>query len=179
MLNHRSKQCAHRAASTPSLHTRHTLNRAYDEVGETMNKITMVTPAFAVAAVLTAADFATLARLGFKSVISNRPDNEEPGQLTAREEAVLAQRAGLQFRHVPASKHDIFTDEVVDQMAEALSDLEGPVLAHCKSGTRSLMVWAAASARIHGGGPVLETIRLAGEDMEFLRQDLEAQAKRA
>ena len=143
-----------------------------------MDTITRVTPNFSVTAALTPADFAAAARLGFKAIVSNRPDGEDAGQLSAREEAVLAWRAGLQFRHVPAAKHQVFTDEVVEGMADALSGLNGPVLAHCKSGTRSLIAWAAASARSQSVACVLDTLRAAGQDLDFLQDDLETQADR-
>src|SRR5690606_32492027 len=105
------------------------------------------TPTFAVTAELSPSDFAEVARLGFKAVIANRPDGEEEGQLTGRQAAVHAWRAGLTFQHIPAGKHDLFTDQVVDGLANAVATLEGPVLAYCKSGIRSAIVWAAASAR--------------------------------
>lgn len=143
-----------------------------------MPPIVYITPRFAVTAALTADDFAEAARLGFKAVISNRPDGEEADQLPARQEAALAWRAGLRFRHVPASKLDLMTDGVVEGMAEALSGLEGPVLAHCKSGVRSAIVWAAASARSQSVECVLDALTNAGLDLDFLRDDLEQQADR-
>ena len=143
-----------------------------------MDATTIVTPQFAVTSALEPADFAEAARRGYKAIVSNLPDGEHPGQLAAREEAVLAWRAGLQFRHVPASKHEVFTDAVVEGMADALAGLNGPVLAHCKSGTRSLIVWAAASARSQPVSCVLDTLRAAGQDLDFLQDDLEAQADR-
>lgn len=143
-----------------------------------MLKIEHLTPHFAVTSALTADDIHRIAALGFKSIVSNRPDGEEAGQMLARHEAALAWRAGLKFRHVPTSKHDVLTDEVVEAMADALSDLEGPVLAHCKSGTRSAIVWAAASARSQPVDCVLDTLTKAGMDLDFLRDDLEAQSDR-
>jgi sulfide:quinone oxidoreductase len=143
-----------------------------------MDTIVSLTPGFAATSALAEADFAEAKRLGFTAIVSNRPDGEEPGQLTAKQEAVLAWRAGLQFRHVPAAKHEIFTDEVVTGMAEALAGLNGPVLAHCKSGVRSIIAWAAASARSQSVDCVLDTLRDAGQDLDFLRDDLEAQASR-
>ena len=143
-----------------------------------MDAITTITPRFAVTSALAPEDFAEAARRGFKAIVSNRPDGEDAGQMTAREEAVLAWRAGLQFRHVPATKHEMFTDAVVEGMADALAGLQGPVLAHCKSGTRSVIVWAAASARSQPVSCVLDTLRAAGQDLDFLQDDLEAQADR-
>jgi len=143
-----------------------------------MHQIQHLTPRFAVTAALTEDDFAAVARAGFKAIVSNLPDDEFDGQLPAHREAILAWRAGLKFRHVPANKHDVLTDSVVEGMADALAGLDGPVLAHCRSGTRSAIVWAAASARSQPVDCVLETLRNAGMDLDFLKDDLEAQADR-
>lgn len=143
-----------------------------------MHDIQFLTPRFAVTAALGEPDFERLAALGFKAIVSNLPDGEFEGQLTAKRAAALAWRAGLKFRHVPATKHDVLTDDVVEGLAEALSHLDGPVLAHCRLGTRSAIIWAAASARSQPVDCVLETLRKAGLDLDFLRDDLEAQADR-
>ena len=143
-----------------------------------MEKITFITPGFAVTAALEPGDFAEAARLGFRSILSNLPDGEGPDQLTGRAEAGLAWRAGLKFAHVPASKLDLFTDPVVEGMADAVARLEGPILAHCESGIRSAIVWAAATARSQSVDCVLERLTAAGFDLGFLRDDLESQADR-
>lgn len=144
-----------------------------------MDKITFITPDFAVTSAMSQEDFAAAAARGFRAIISNRPDGEAPDQLTARQEAVHAWRAGLQFRHVPSSKLDLFTDPVVEGMGDALAALKGPVLAHCQSGIRSAIVWAATSARTQNVDCVLAALKGAGFDLDFLRDDLDAQADRS
>jgi uncharacterized protein (TIGR01244 family) len=141
-------------------------------------QLTWITPEFAVTAALSTGDFAVLASRGIASVISNRPDGEEADQMLAKTEAALAWRAGLVFRHVPASKHDLFTDAVVEGMADALRGLKGPVVAHCKSGIRSAIIWAAASARSQPVDCVLAALEKAGFDLDAIRDDLDAQADR-
>jgi len=131
-----------------------------------------ITPSFAVAGELTAADLAELARLGFRGLISNRPDGEERGQLTAAETADLAAAAGLGFRHVPASKHDLFTAGTVTAMHAAVADLEGPVVAHCKSGLRSAVLWAIVAASEQPIGEVVAAVRAAGFDIAGLADDI-------
>lgn len=150
-----------------------------------MPHLTYITPTFAVAAALAPADFDSLARCGVTSVISNRPDGEAGALLTARQEAALAWRAGLRFAHVPAPKHDLFSDDVVEAMAAALARLEGAgcdrdgvVVAHCASGLRSAIVWAAASARSEPVDCVLAALARAGLELEALRDDLVSQAGR-
>jgi uncharacterized protein (TIGR01244 family) len=143
-----------------------------------MDTITYITPNFAVTGALAPEDFRKIAALGFRAVVSNRADGEEDGQLTGRDEAVLAWRAGLAFRHVPAAKHELFTDPVVEGMADALNGLDSPVLAHCKSGLRSVVLWAAASARSGPIDCILDALRRAGFNPEGLHDELEAQAHR-
>lgn len=141
-------------------------------------KIIRLTSNFAVTGQMFPEDFAEAARLGFRSIISNRPDGEDPSQPTAREEAVLAWRLGLLFRHVPAAKHDLFTDPVLEATVDALAALPTPVLAHCASGQRSAIIWAAASARSQPVDCVLAALKAGGYELEELRDLLEAQADR-
>ncbi len=140
-----------------------------------MEKIVLVTPNFAVMGQPAAEDFFRIARLGFKAVINNRPDGEEEDQLSSQAAAVQARKLGLAYSHIPAGKLDLFSDEVLDA-SEAAFAAGGPVLAYCKSGTRSAIIWAAASAR---GLPVDEVLALlsnAGFDFDFLRDELDEQA---
>lgn len=101
---------------------------------------------FAVSPQLTAADFAPLAAAGYKTVINNRPDGEEPGQLSAAEAATIAHEHGLNYVHIPVKMPE-FTAATVEQFGAALETNEGPVLAHCKSGTRSCMLWTLVMAQ--------------------------------
>ncbi len=143
-----------------------------------MDTIIYITPTFAVTAALAPEDFADVAALGFKGVISNRPDGEEAQQMHGRVEAAHAWRHGLKFAHVPAAKLDLFTDPVVEGMADAIRAIDGPILAHCKSGVRSAIVWAAASARSQSVDCVIAALDAAGFDLDFLRDDLDRQADR-
>jgi sulfide:quinone oxidoreductase len=116
--------------------------------------------------------------MGFRSIISNRPDGEAVDQLPAAEAIDQASQAGLAYRHVPAAKLDLFTDPVVDGMRDAMAMLEGPILAHCASGLRSAIVWAAASARSQDVDGILAALDKAGFDLAFLRDELDEQAQR-
>ena len=140
--------------------------------------LTWITPEFAVTSALAPADLATLAAQGISAIVSNLPDGEDDTQMTAKSEAAHAWRAGLIFRHVPASKHDLFTDVVVEGMGDALRALKGPVVAHCKSGLRSAIIWAAASARSQPVDCVLAALEKAGFDLDLIRDDLDSQADR-
>ncbi|MGD9783622.1 MAG: TIGR01244 family sulfur transferase [Hyphomicrobiaceae bacterium] len=144
-----------------------------------MTEIVYITPEFAVTGALGPDDFAEIAGRGFRAIINNRPEGEEEGQLSAQAAAPLAWRHGLVYRHIPAGKLDLFTDAVVGATEDALANLEGPVLAHCKSGLRSAIVWAAARARHIPVDDILAALEGAEFDLDFLRDDLEQQADRA
>lgn len=143
-----------------------------------MKDIVYLTPDFAITGDLAPADFAAAASLGFKAILNNRPDGEEEYQLTGATEAELAWRAGLKYRFLPLDKHELFTDPVVEGMIHTIGELDGPILAHCKSGLRSAIVWAAASARTVAVDDVLAMLQNAGQELDFLRDELDAQADR-
>jgi uncharacterized protein (TIGR01244 family) len=99
-------------------------------------------------------------------VINNRPDGEEPGQPSSAQMQAAAQEAGLAYLHAPVRGAP--TREQVEAVDAALAN--GPTLAFCRSGTRSIMTWALAEA-LSGRRPREEIVRLcaaAGYDMSGL-----------
>jgi sulfide:quinone oxidoreductase len=134
-----------------------------------------LTPSLSVSQQLSAADVAAAARDGFRAIISNRPDGEEPGQLTAEEIAALARTHGMAFAHVPVVSGQI-GDEDIAQMADALARLEGPILAFCRSGTRSATLWALTRAGMEPADGIIAKASAAGYDLAALRPRLEAVA---
>lgn len=106
---------------------------------------------------------------GFVAIINNRPDDEQPGQPAGAEIAAAAQAAGLAYTAIPID-HSGFRPDQVAAMAAALDAAGGPVLAFCRSGTRS--TWAWALARAQAGGDVETLIAKAaaqGYDLAGLR----------
>ena len=98
---------------------------------------------YAVGGQITAAQVAEIKAAGFKSVICNRPDGEQPGQPTAAEIGAAVEAAGLTFRHIPVVSGQITGDDV-ERTAEAIEELEGPVFAYCRSGSRSTNLFVMA-----------------------------------
>ncbi len=133
---------------------------------------------FSVAPQLEPDDFAKLRALGFVTVINNRPDKEPGVTLTSHQARMIAKQVGLRFAHVPANSHDLFDFALIDQMAETLKANPGPVVAYCKSGTRSAILWALTEARHRSAGQVLADLAIADFDLEVLRPELKAQAAR-
>ena len=122
-----------------------------------------------VAGQITPADIAEAAAQGFTFVINNRPDDEQPGQPTAAEIEAAAKAAGLGYRAIPIT-HAGFSEDRVTAMQEALEAAPGPVLAFCRSGTRSTLVWALARARMGDDAETLQTkAQAAGYDLTPIR----------
>ncbi|MET0258064.1 MAG: TIGR01244 family sulfur transferase [Methylobacterium sp.] len=88
-----------------------------------------------------AADIAALGAAGTTLLINNRPDDEEPGQPGADVERKAAEAAGLAYLHLPVTGPSLSRSDV-DRFREAVLGAPGPVVAHCRSGTRSLTLWA-------------------------------------
>ena len=91
-------------------------------------------------------DIAAAAAKGATMVINNRPDGEAPAQPGGDAIEEAARDAGLAYRAIPVTPGG-FTAGQVEAMAAALAEAEGPVLAFCRSGTRSTLLWARARAR--------------------------------
>ena len=80
---------------------------------------------------------------GFTMIVNNRPEQEEPGQPAGDSIAEAARAAGLAYVAIPIT-HGGFSIEQVEAMRDALKQAGGPVLAFCRSGTRSTFLWALA-----------------------------------
>ena len=132
-----------------------------------------LTPSLSVAPQLREADIAEAARQGFRSIICNRPDGEEPGQPTAAQIGALAAAQGMGFAHVPVVGGKI-GDADVAFMASALAELEAPVLAYCRSGARSTTLWALTQAGTLDADTIIATAARAGHDLSALRPRLES-----
>jgi uncharacterized protein (TIGR01244 family) len=106
--------------------------------------ITTVAEDFSVAPQLQASDLADIARQGFRSVINNRPDGEGgPDQPRSDELRAAAEAAGLTYAALPIPPSG-FGDEPVARMRELLAALPKPVLAFCRTGTRSTTLYRRA-----------------------------------
>lgn len=102
-------------------------------------------PGYYVAGQIRPEDLPAIAKAGFKSVICNRPDGEDPGQPTYESIAQAAEQAGLAVRWLPADSGRV-TPAHGQALAELLDELPAPVLAYCRSGARSTTMWSYAQA---------------------------------
>jgi uncharacterized protein (TIGR01244 family) len=112
-------------------------------------------------------DMKEIAAAGYVAVVNNRPDGEAAfGQPRTADLKKAAETAGLAFLDLPFSGPRATPDQV-RAFADLLAERPGRVVAYCKSGMRSSLLWGAAAI---AGGRSLEDIlaaaRRAGQNLE-------------
>lgn len=120
------------------------------------------------------ADVTELARLGFKGIVNNRPDGEEAGQPEGEAIRAAAETLGLTYTAIPVTQAG-FSHPQINAMTAAVEDAGGPVLAYCRSGTRSCNLWALTEAKAGSSpGEIVEAGASAGYDLNGLKPMLDA-----
>jgi sulfide:quinone oxidoreductase len=120
-------------------------------------------------------DIGIAASQGFRSIIINRPDGEGDDQPSSKELLEAAARHGLEARFIPVVSGQL-KDADVAAFRAAMNELPAPVLAFCRTGTRSITLWALSQAGHLSADAVLRTAADAGYDLSGLRPRLEAEA---
>jgi uncharacterized protein (TIGR01244 family) len=126
------------------------------------------------------ADVASARDLGVAVIVNNRPEGESDDQTPGAEIAGAASEAGLDYVAIPVT-HSGFSEAQVSAMRAALDKAgESRVLAYCRSGTRSTLLWALAEASA-GSDPeaLAEVAANAGYDLAPVRPLLDMLANRA
>ena len=104
----------------------------------------------------------------FKSILCNRPDQEDPDQPAYEEIKKLAEAQGITIKFQPVNGSAI-SDDDVDDVAQHIADLPKPVLAYCRSGTRCTVLWALSQAGKQSSDEILKTASIAGYSLDGLR----------
>jgi len=142
-----------------------------------MPDIRTVNESVSVAPQIAPEDLPAIKAAGFVAVVNNRPDGEAPGQPSGEAIRAAATAAGLAYHAVPVGHAGIGHDQI-DAMAGALVAAGGPVLAYCRSGTRSCNLWALAAAKAGRNPELIERQGAeAGYDLSGLRPTLDALAR--
>lgn len=125
----------------------------------TLDEKVMVAPQISVA------DIAEAKAQGVKLIVNNRPDGEAPDEPQGAEIEAAAQAAGLDYIAIPVGQGG-FGQPQLDAMASALENAGGPILAYCRSGTRSTLLWSLARAKLGDEPATLHTkANAAGYDL--------------
>ena len=126
---------------------------------------------------ISVADIEQAKTMGVTFILNNRPEGETPDQTPGDEIEAAAKAAGIGYAAVPVT-HSGFAPWQLDGMDKALAQAEdGKLLAYCRSGTRSTLLWALSRARAGDHPAVLaEKAEAAGYDLTPVRQIMDALA---
>jgi uncharacterized protein (TIGR01244 family) len=106
---------------------------------------------------------------GITLIINNRPDDESRDQTPGAEIEAAARAVGISYVAISIG-HGGFSQPQVDAMVAALGSAEGKILAYCRSGTRSTLLWALAEAKTGADPEVLSDIAArSGYDLSPIR----------
>ena len=121
-------------------------------------------------------DIAEIARLGFRSIVCNRPDAEAPNQIAYQDIAAEARRLGLETRFQPIVTGSLSDDDGIE-FKRIINELEGPILAYCAAGVRCIVLWSLAQAGDRPTADIIAEARAAGFDLSALAPRLDAVAQ--
>ncbi|HEY0562297.1 MAG TPA: TIGR01244 family sulfur transferase [Methylophilus sp.] len=108
--------------------------------------ITKISADYSTSPQITPADVAEIARLGFKAIMNNRPDDEGgAGQPSSAAIEAAAIAHGLQYYHIPVVPNNIQADQVA-AFSKAWATASKPMLGFCRTGNRAANMLALAQA---------------------------------
>ncbi|RPH19876.1 MAG: TIGR01244 family phosphatase [Alteromonadaceae bacterium TMED7] len=127
-------------------------------------KIQQLNKSVYIASKVDISDINKLKAIGIQSVINNRPDNEEDGQPLSGDLSEYAASINIDYYYLPiASGHYPVTS--VDKLTELLSTAELPVVIFCRTGRRSINLWAKSQNKLLGAQHVLSKVQELGFEM--------------
>jgi len=109
-------------------------------------QITKQSNEFSTASQISLEDIADIAKLGFKSIINNRPDNEGGDSQPSSEQLKMAAEAyGLVYSHIPVIPNNIQAEDIA-AFSVAYAAAAKPVLGFCRTGYRAESIYKLALA---------------------------------
>ncbi|RCK27411.1 NAD(FAD)-dependent dehydrogenase [Thalassospira profundimaris] len=119
---------------------------------------------FSVSPQIVADDVKEIAKLGFRSIVCNRPDGEGADQPTFEEISNAAKEVGIETRYQPIVSGKVSDDDARD-FGRLFDELPKPVFAYCRTGTRSTTLWSLSQAGHLDTSEILRVTKAAGYDM--------------
>ena len=138
-------------------------------------EIHQLTPALSVSPQLSIADIEKVAKAGFKTIICNRPDLEGIDQPSSEQIKASCTAVGIDWQYLPVNPRD-YTDQQALAFGQLLDQAKGPVLAYCRTGTRSTNLWALSQAGKNEVADIVSLAKNASYDLSKLAERIGALA---
>ena len=123
-----------------------------------------LTPRLFASPQITLAEVDAAAAQGIGLIVNNRPEGESDDQTPGDEIAAACAAHGIAYVAIPVT-HAGFSQPQVQAMAAALAGTDKPVLAYCRSGTRSATIWALSQSGLRTRDEILMAAARAGYDL--------------
>lgn len=136
-----------------------------------MQGFNAITSDFSVSGAISSGDMAKFKDLGISTVINNMPDSEVENGFTSEVAKAEAAAVGIGYIYMPANGASVMDQDVIDQFADVLLNARQPVIAHCKSGTRSAILWGMVSSQVTQPTDILDQLQSAGFEFDFLEDE--------
>jgi sulfide:quinone oxidoreductase len=127
-------------------------------------EIKTINAEISVAPQITPDEVQKLADQGFRALICNRPDGEAADQPNFSEIEAAAKKAGLEIRNLPIVSGKVSDQDAAD-FGAAMQELPRPILAYCRTGTRSATLWSLSQGNRMSVADILAATKAAGYDM--------------
>lgn len=131
-----------------------------------------LTSKVSVSAQVTQGDVAAIAAKGFTHIINNRPDGESEDQPASVEILKACSDESLLYRYIPVVGSAV-TEKDISEFREAIDTAQGTILAFCRTGTRSTILWALSHTDIYTPQELISIAAQAGYDIKDLEPVLD------
>lgn len=130
-------------------------------------QLKQVNQEFYVADQISQRDVAELANKGIKTIICNRPDGEGADQPNIIEIQEVASTHGIQVEYLPVVSGRV-TDEQAEEFKSVYQSAQKPILAFCRTGTRSITLWGLSQVSGLSLDQMLLVSKTLGYDLQGL-----------
>ncbi len=130
-------------------------------------EIKPLSPEFAVSPQIEIDDLEEIWNAGYRSIICNRPDGESDDQAAAQDVETAARAMGFDFLFLPVQSGRAAMPHAI-QTRKALADMQKPVFAYCRTGTRCTVIWSLMQISEMEANDILAATNAAGYDMSRL-----------
>ncbi|WP_174364466.1 beta-lactamase hydrolase domain-containing protein [uncultured Caballeronia sp.] len=111
-------------------------------------KITHLSSEFSVTSQLIESDVTIALANGFRSIVCNRLDGEALDQTPFRKICEAAASVGVMAHYLPVVSGQMRPEDTI-AFRSLVENLPKPILAYCRTGSRSAMLWNAAGLAGH------------------------------
>jgi len=113
---------------------------------------------------ITTDDIDQLALLGIKTIINNRPDQEEKKQTLSKVIEKYACNLGISYHYLPISPGEFPKSKITD-FKTLIMIKQHPIAVFCRTGNRSVTLWALSQKEQYGTEYVINQAKLIGFDV--------------